>query len=776
MVCLAGATVRWTGERRSNTAEDYCYAKISSPTTGWVRLNKCGASSDATLSDKIPPGCPITKCTECTSKPPGGIRQFVKVPAYPDSLGEKLPHYNYACVDNSRIVGYISECDTFEFTGQKATSSCATGEDYCFAQIKVVMGGTTYTQWVPNYACDREKDKEPSPSFLTADIPNKYCPSQSPIEMFPESYRAGLKMIQSLFPSWTFERFDTGVDWNSFMIAQDVGCRSLTDNPAYWKEGSWNCGQPGWQPASPNAIKYYADPRNFLNEKDIFQFELLQYDTTQSDEGVKKIFEDFWMMELIPSFIDAANTAQTSLYYLTAKSKLEMGPLPSKLAEGNVKGYEGYFNFYNIGAYPDEGYPDKEGSKSALVNGAIYAKSKGWNSQEKAIIDGAAFCREQYIDIGQDTLYLHKWDLVSEDGLYKHQFMQNIRAAYLESRSFHSAYAADQKLHERKTFRIPVFMNMPPNDSPSNDPGCRIMVSPVPDPKLPQYIRGSECQILKEVGGNCGIGAASTALLLHKGQKMYFTGDTSKKCNIGGVSLEMAQILFGGTRRTQNPDYCTDNQGYIQGYAYVPLVSLGICPLANDIGDVLADQASYLIGWDYSWGGGWQSFTDGTKKTYPSCGTNAVGSECPQQRFDAKLKPYGKNGGQEFGTLYGVDCGGFVRWVAYNIMGASLPMGTNNQQNCALSDSECIQDYCPRVTGIKSLSDLKRGDVIYTDTHVWISDGQYADKHWAIDSLQTGTVTKSRDKPSLDGNSRVYRCLQDKLKSVIWRKNNGIYI
>ncbi|MCD7796287.1 MAG: hypothetical protein LUG95_01290 [Clostridiales bacterium] len=53
-------------------------------------------------------------------------------------------------------------------------------------------------------------------------------------------------------------------------------CSSCYVNSSYAvQEGS------SWVSASETAVKYYMDPRNWLDEKHIFQFESTSYDGTQ---------------------------------------------------------------------------------------------------------------------------------------------------------------------------------------------------------------------------------------------------------------------------------------------------------------------------------------------------------------------------------------------------------------------------------------------------------------------------------------------------------------
>ena len=64
--------------------------------------------------------------------------------------------------------------------------------------------------------------------------------------------------------------------------------KSIEDGAYNWDTSSWN-GFDGssWVQASEDIIRYYMDPRNFLNEKYVFQFLLLSYNSsTHSAEGL----------------------------------------------------------------------------------------------------------------------------------------------------------------------------------------------------------------------------------------------------------------------------------------------------------------------------------------------------------------------------------------------------------------------------------------------------------------------------------------------------------
>ncbi len=120
---------------------------------------------------------------------------------------------------------------------------------------------------------------------------------------FPESYKAGLRELHALYPSWIFTAQHTGLDWETVIDNESVITRNLVssssisswksiEDGAYnWDTSTWN-GFDGsnWVQASEDIIRYYMDPRNFLNEKYIFQFLVQSYNSSVSTaEGLEQM-------------------------------------------------------------------------------------------------------------------------------------------------------------------------------------------------------------------------------------------------------------------------------------------------------------------------------------------------------------------------------------------------------------------------------------------------------------------------------------------------------
>ncbi|MDE5952316.1 MAG: hypothetical protein K2H12_12160, partial [Acetatifactor sp.] len=101
-------------------------------------------------------------------------------------------------------------------------------------------------------------------------------------------------------------------------------------------------------------------------------------------------------------------------------------------------------------------------NEQVFTSGLQTAKDNGWNSPRAALTGGAEFVSRRYILRGQDTLYLQKFDVDSSfDGLYWHQYMQNICAPSSEGSNIRKLYAEAGALDNPFVFRIPVYNNMP---------------------------------------------------------------------------------------------------------------------------------------------------------------------------------------------------------------------------------------------------------------------------------------------------------------------------
>ena len=302
---------------------------------------------------------------------------------------------------------------------------------------------------------------------------------------FPQEYVAKLVELHAKHPDWQFKPLSVEIDFSKFVNYEYDGYSkgwSLIEDTGRYYDGyksfdSWSYnyltdifnndftgGGDNWYAASKSTIAYYIDPRNFLDESHIFMFENLGYNQIyHTKSGIELMLKGTFMetgyadsekeKTYADAFIDAAVKYDVSPYVLVSRVIQEIGVKGSTIVSGTVSGYEGYYNFYNIKAYGDS-------ASETIANGLTYAKEQGWNTQYNAIIGGASFLGDDYVSVGQDSLYLQKWDVIGS-AIGNHQYMQNIQAPYYEAAKTYNGYNNAKLLNSAFVFTIPVFENMP---------------------------------------------------------------------------------------------------------------------------------------------------------------------------------------------------------------------------------------------------------------------------------------------------------------------------
>lgn len=292
-------------------------------------------------------------------------------------------------------------------------------------------------------------------------ITGSYTDEEAGIYKFPASYQSGLYEIWKAHPNWKFERQNVKLDWDTVVANEMLDGRSLIEGTADKQYvGEKYPKYSGWYYATKAGVEHYLDPRNALDESHIFMFEALKYNSEyQSEKNVKTMVtakSESFMRGALPD--DSSKTYSNVIYtkgkendtnplYLVARIFQEQGYKGTDLTNGKKK-VEGkvVYNFFNIkGAYPSE---------------ADYAYQAKWFNSYKALSDGIKYIATGYINVGQDTLYLQKWDMIGPS-YYTHQYMQNIRAPFNESVKLYNSYKSVGALNNNFVFKIPVYENMP---------------------------------------------------------------------------------------------------------------------------------------------------------------------------------------------------------------------------------------------------------------------------------------------------------------------------
>ena len=420
---------------------------------------------------------------------------------------------------------------------------------------------------------------------------------------FPESYKPYLRKLHEQHPKWIFTAQKLGVDWNTALKEECVVGRNLVHSSALasWKSmekgaydfngGYWYGLDGAWVAASKEIIMYYMDPRNFLNDTYIFMFENQSYDPSyQTESGVKTILADTFMSgsytcpdtkkkyTYSQTFMDAAKKSGVSPYHLASRCRNEQGVNGAPQSLGTVKGYENYFNFFDIQAYATS-------TMTAAEMGCKYAKTTNptyllpWTNQYKSIVGGSIFLGTGYITKGQDTLYLQKFDMVDGgNGLYYHQYMTCVFGQANEAISLKNAYSQDI-LNSAMEFKIPVYNNMPdklcPKPTSSGDNNNYLKSLSVSgtsiSPKFDKFTASYTAKVNAEVSS-----VTVNANPLGKSAKVSGNGKVSLKT--GENTVKVTCTAASGVKRTYTIKITrkaasqTLQQGDVNGDKYLTVV------------------------------------------------------------------------------------------------------------------------------------------------------------------------------------------------------------
>lgn len=420
---------------------------------------------------------------------------------------------------------------------------------------------------------------------------------------FPESYKPYLRTLHEQHPKWIFTAQKLGVDWNTALKEECFVGRNLVHSSALasWKSmekgaydfngGYWYGLDGSWVAASKEIIMYYMDPRNFLNDTYIFMFENQSYDPSyQTESGVKTILADTFMSgsytcpdtkkkyTYSQTFMDAAKKSGVSPYHLASRCRNEQGVNGAPQSLGTVKGYENYFNFFDIQAYATS-------TMTAAEMGCKYAKTTNptyllpWTNQYKSIVGGSIFLGTGYITKGQDTLYLQKFDMVDGgNGLYYHQYMTCVFGQANEAISLKNAYSQDI-LNSAMEFKIPVYNNMPdklcPKPTSSGDNNNYLKSLSVSgtsiSPKFDKFTTSYTAKVNAEIS-SVTVNAnplGKSAKVSGKGKLSLKTGENTVKVTCTAASGVKRTYTIKITRKAASQ---TLQQGDVNGDKYLTVV------------------------------------------------------------------------------------------------------------------------------------------------------------------------------------------------------------
>lgn len=293
------------------------------------------------------------------------------------------------------------------------------------------------------------------------------------IDAFPESYRILLNKLvdKTGHTNWRFKPFYTNVEWSELIEKEGAHGKNAIhkSNPSQWFCSCMQVVDTGYYCPSKEILSYYLDPRNFLTETSIFQFlELSCDESTNTIENIDIMVKGGFLEgyaqngEKYSAIIkDAATDSKESPFSIVSRIYQEVGrgtkntdgtyTLP-RAVSGTDATYPNTYNFFNYGASDGEGAVDR---------GLAKANELGWHDPRTALVDGAKKIAGNYIQRGQNTKYLFKFNVVDNGSIFSHQYMTNIQDPNSQASTLFSKYNNYGWKDNELTFVIPVYKNMP---------------------------------------------------------------------------------------------------------------------------------------------------------------------------------------------------------------------------------------------------------------------------------------------------------------------------
>ena len=282
-----------------------------------------------------------------------------------------------------------------------------------------------------------------------------------------------IKSLQEQHPNWIFKVEYTDLTWEEVINGEHQG-HSVSSSPSNLVPagsasygGLWICeicetqryDTGSWYCASTEALEYMMDPRNSLNNTDLFQFmQLSGFEDFNNDNvrnTLKKIKPDWIDDECVEAIIESANTYHVDPYYILAKLLEEQSSTsPLFTGSGYNGSYGGYYNLFNVGATSNS-------KGGVILNGLAYAAAQGWTTRRLSILGGVSVLANGYIAQEQDTLYYQKFDVIG-DGKYQHQYQQNVLGAQNAGTFLKKSCSNDGNY----SFIIPLYKNTPTSACP----------------------------------------------------------------------------------------------------------------------------------------------------------------------------------------------------------------------------------------------------------------------------------------------------------------------
>lgn len=181
-------------------------------------------------------------------------------------------------------------------------------------------------------------------------------------QKFPESYKKYLRALHKEYPKWKFVALNTGLDWNT-AVNKEIPKSCIEVSSGHGTNEGCGNESSSWAMADTASVKYFMDPRNFLDKESIFMFEDLSSYNNVTESMVQRILNGTFMsgksepdnMNYATIFMNAGKENNVNPVYLASLSLQEVGTNGAMQTKGGSfewygLRYNSLYNFYNIGA------------------------------------------------------------------------------------------------------------------------------------------------------------------------------------------------------------------------------------------------------------------------------------------------------------------------------------------------------------------------------------------------------------------------------------------
>ncbi len=406
-------------------------------------------------------------------------------------------------------------------------------------------------------------------------------------------YKEKIAALENAHPSWNFNLNYLNKSFAEVIRGErQVHNRNLVPATTRGDYICPDCGtvaqdSGGWRAASELAIAYYMDPRNFLDDTNVFQFmDVNCFDeATCSIANIQRNVAGTFLANYYNDIYYACRNTNTSPYFILARLFQEQGRSGTRIGRGMPDGGQTYYNPFNINASGT--------GQSAIYNNALNAaKGYGWNTMEKGLAGGINFLKKWYLENYQGTLYKNKFDVDdrrSGSGLYSHQYMQNLMAPYNEARNMKSMYASSGTIDIPLTFEIPMYESINDVSGSSSLPSTTTSTSPM-DVRITSnttlHLREQPTTSSNSLGKytgetlsvkrvSCSDGYTWHQVIMTDGQIGYMRGDYLQQIADKTNCSYAARINNTDVRLRVGPSTRLDQIGYVNNGEQVTVINNG---------------------------------------------------------------------------------------------------------------------------------------------------------------------------------------------------------